>query len=67
MTSAITAPRFDPWRTHAVRVARQTSEVPGVFTCDLAISLGWGKSRYRFAMIRSQEALSRTLFESPAM
>ena len=52
MTSAITAPmtapRFDPWRTHAVRVARMAVEVPGVFTCDLAIQDETMASEYRF-------------------
>jgi NAD(P)H-flavin reductase len=49
MTSAITAPRFDPWRTHAVRVAKMAIEVPGVFTCDLAIQDETMASEYRFA------------------
>ena len=49
MTSAITAPRFDPWRTHAVRVARMTPEVPGVFTCDLVFQDPAVAEEYSFA------------------
>lgn len=49
MTSAISAPRCDPWLTHSVRVARKRHEVPGVFTCDLEFQDAAMASAYRFA------------------